>query len=376
MMSAARQLSHFPTPDWPFYTQEGADAFFMNEGFDLYIGTPQRLRLTEAFRFGEAIARPLSGHARKAYPASTRRQSRVEVQRIDTAVDLCVFLQEALTSRRGLSPSSSSSQLAVLLRHPSAAVDLEYVLLERNLAYETRGFTTFLARPEVLFVRMVLAAAVSQPRQFMAPVLLDAKLATWEFIGGALPHRAEQGESTEKIVTGASQENFFSFILPALLKHTDNADARERVLQAMTLASSDDITLLPAALAALDIRTMARRVFVKQDAIEAIQASLDGLLRAAQGYGSITGFLDRLLHHDYSRLAKKTADQRVTLRTIEDAKGLEFDHVVIPDVNHGAFDGVAGDNRNLFYVAASRARNVLTLTHRSGDSSSYLRHFV
>ena len=361
--------------DQVIHAQEGADAFFMNEGFDLYIGTPQRLRLTEAFRFGEAIARPLSGHARKAYPASARLQSVVEVRRIDTAVDLLALLHEALASRRGLSPSSPASQLAVLLRHPNAAVDLEYGLLERNLAYETRGFTTFLARPEVLLVRMLLAAAVSQPRQFMAPVLLDAKLATWEFIGGALPHQAEQGESTEKIVTGSSQANFFSFILPALLQHTENADARERVLQAMALASSDAIAVLPAALAALDIRTMARRVFVKQDAIDATQASLDGLLRAAQGYGSITAFLDRLLHHDYSRLAKKTADQRITLSAIEDAKGLEFDHVVLPEVNQGAFDGTAGDDRNLFYVAASRARNVLTLTHRSGQASSYLRHF-
>lgn len=361
--------------DQVIHAQEGADAYFMKEGFDLYIGPPQRLPLTQAFRFGPAIARPLSGHAGKPYPASDRLPSRVEIRRIDTAVDMFALLNEALSSRRGLSPDADAGQLAVLLRHPSAAADLEYVLLERNLAYETRGFTTFLGRPEVLFARMILSAAVSQPDQFMEAVLRQAQLAAWEFIGGELPHRADHGESTEKIVTGASQQNFFSYILPALLQHSPHGEARENVLHAMALASSDDIAVLPSALAALDIKTMARRVFVKNEAIEATQESLDGLLRAADGYSSITAFLNRLLHHDYSRLSRRSAVNRITLSTIEDAKGLEFDHVVIPGVNRHAFDGQAGDNRNLFYVAASRARNLLTLTHTGTEVSSYLRHF-
>jgi DNA helicase-2/ATP-dependent DNA helicase PcrA len=47
------------------------------------------------------------------------------------------------------------------------------------------------------------------------------------------------------------------------------------------------------------------------------------------------------------------------LTTIDAAKGLEFDHVIIPDVNAREFDGASGDERNLFSVAASRARYML-----------------
>lgn len=364
--------------DQVIHAQEGANADFMHKDFDIYIGEPQRLSLTRSFRFGEAISKPLSRHSQKPYPANPNLTSQVEVKRIDTAVDMFALINNALESKRGFSPSSSSRQLAVLLRHPSAAVDLEHVLLEHNLPYETVGFTTFLERPEILFARMLLSAAVSLQGQFVSPMLLKAKLAAWEFIGGELPHRVEYGESTEKIVTGANQENFFSFILPGLIKNTPNEDARDRVLKAMELASSDDISLLPTALAALDIKTMARRVFVRSESIDAAQESIDGLMRTAKGYTSITAFLGRMWHHDCNRLSEKKekANNRIILSTIEHAKGLEFDHVIIPGVNHNSFDGIAGDNRNLFYVAASRARNVLTLTHTNATTSSYLKHFV
>jgi DNA helicase-2/ATP-dependent DNA helicase PcrA len=85
-----------------------------------------------------------------------------------------------------------------------------------------------------------------------------------------------------------------------------------------------------------------------------------------------------MLSHDHARLAPspKTAAQRITLTTVEDAKGLEFDHVIIPGMNHGAFDGSSPDERNRFYVAASRAKHLLTLTHTGAEVSHFLRHFA
>jgi len=60
------------------------------------------------------------------------------------------------------------------------------------------------------------------------------------------------------------------------------------------------------------------------------------------------------------------------LSTIERAKGLEFDHVIIPGVNRGEFDGDDEDERHRFYVAVSRARRVVELVHRPGAASSYV----
>jgi DNA helicase II / ATP-dependent DNA helicase PcrA len=57
---------------------------------------------------------------------------------------------------------------------------------------------------------------------------------------------------------------------------------------------------------------------------------------------------------------------RVKLSTIEAAMGLDF------DLNAGNFDGDSGDERNLFYVAASRAKVRLTFLHSPGIPSSFL----
>ena len=144
----------------------------------------------------------------------------------------------------------------------------------------------------------------------------------------------------------------------------------------MRLAASDRIEDLPRAIAALDIRQLARRVFVQVEAAEDSERSLQGLVRASQSYASISEFLRSLLAHDYDAHADKWAGERITLSSIEAAKGLEFEHVIIPDLNRSDFDGERADERNLFYVAASRARRQLTLVHRPGQASSYLRYFV
>ena len=68
-------------------------------------------------------------------------------------------------------------------------------------------------------------------------------------------------------------------------------------------------------------------------------------------------------------------DSRVGLYTFHGSKGLEFDHVFIPDVNEGivpsAKAGEEGieEERRMFYVAMTRAKKSLTLItvdHRNG----------
>ena len=68
------------------------------------------------------------------------------------------------------------------------------------------------------------------------------------------------------------------------------------------------------------------------------------------------------------------ARQAVRFYTIAAAKGLEFDHVIVPGVSAGVFDGGQQEERNLFYVAASRARKRLTLTYEQRPSR-YLEAF-
>ncbi len=360
--------------DQVIHAREGADAYFMGQGFAAFIGEPQRLPLTETRRFGAGIAQPLARLAHKPYPSHAVLESRVEIRQAGSAAELIGWINDALTRRPGLRPDSPRSQLALLLRHPGAATELEHGLRRLAIRYQSVGFTSYLERPEVLFLRLLLAAAVGLPDQLRSTLLGPAKRAAWEFIGGVMLDADEA--QTAQVVEQASQVNFVDFVLPALLRQTPQQAASRQVQQAMRLAASDRIEDLPRAVAALDIRKLARRVFVQAEAAEDSEASLQGLVRASQCYASISEFLRSLLAHDYDAHADQWAGERIILSSIEAAKGLEFEHVIIPDLNRTDFDGDLADERNLFYVAASRARYQLTLVHRPGEASSYLRHFV
>ncbi|MBN2526061.1 MAG: ATP-binding domain-containing protein [Deltaproteobacteria bacterium] len=77
-------------------------------------------------------------------------------------------------------------------------------------------------------------------------------------------------------------------------------------------------------------------------------------------------------HHPDAHLltAQSTAfEDGITICTAHLSKGLEFDHVVIPEVTHQNY--VNEMEKNLLYVACTRAMHRLTLTH-SGTPSTFI----
>lgn len=362
--------------DQVIHAHEGASPYFMGEGFDRVIGAATRFPLGRSYRFGPAIARPLAAFSGKAYPSDPGCASRVEIRPANSATDLLAILNEAVGNRSGLRAGSGLDQVAVLLRHPSEAAELEHELRRTGLRYEAVGFTTYLQRPEVLFCRMLLMAAVGSKESLSGEVLAGAKRATWAFVGGTLRTANDAQDPTAGYVDSMPQANFIERALPRFLETSGDAGTRDQVREAMRLAASDRIGALASSVAALDVKRMARRVFVNRQAADDAQASIHSLVRAARQYGSISAFLKSLVVHDYEAHAARLAKGRIVLSSIDAAKGLEFDHVIVPDVNRAGFEGGGADDRNLFYVAASRARQLLTLTHHPGQASAYLRPYA
>lgn len=361
--------------DQVIHAQHGADSYFMKEGFELEMGPPHRLPLTLTHRFGEAHAQPLGQFTGKAYNAKPSRRSEVEIKAASTAEEVFHVVAEAVTSLRGLSNNSDLQKLAVLLRHPGDAVELEHFLIVKSIPYETVGFNSFLERPEVLFVRMIFAAAVDSAGRFSAELLKNAKRATWQFVGGQLLlNGLPNMEYTERTVDSAREENFRSKILLDLIKEA-LPYISERVLESMLRAGTNKISDLESAISTLQMKAVARNVFVRSSDIEEIDASIAGLQKISRSYSSTDAFLHALHQYDRMAVAENGLRNRIILSTIEASKGLEFDHVVIPDVSAGVFDGNNRDEKNLFYVAASRARNLLSITHRRDAPSSYLNCF-
>lgn len=91
----------------------------------------------------------------------------------------------------------------------------------------------------------------------------------------------------------------------------------------------------------------------------------------AESTSSLSEFIGRLNHLQYLSLNSNTNNEFVTLSTIHSAKGLEFDRVYMVDLIEGEFPTLGQDSledievmeeeRRLFYVGMTRAKNHLTL---------------
>ena len=103
--------------------------------------------------------------------------------------------------------------------------------------------------------------------------------------------------------------------------------------------------------------------------------NLDEMVRVAAEYEAggeevtLAGFLEGVALQADADLVDESAGA-VTLMTIHNAKGLEFDTVLITGLEEGLFPHVRSDTpealeeeRRLFYVGLTRARRTLVLTH-------------
>lgn len=79
------------------------------------------------------------------------------------------------------------------------------------------------------------------------------------------------------------------------------------------------------------------------------------------------------------RAAKATRERKRTLliAKMADVKGLEYDHVVLPYLEQGVFPALLSsssqEERNLFYVGMTRARQALTLLCNRNKPSEFVR---
>lgn len=112
---------------------------------------------------------------------------------------------------------------------------------------------------------------------------------------------------------------------------------------------------------------------------------LEQFIAFAEQYTNLQSFLDDVaLTQEYgAREEDRDAENRIILSTVHQAKGLEWNHVFVINVAEGSFphkncvsDEEVEEERRLFYVAITRARNQLHLTYpqTSGRSYDYQQH--
>ena len=376
--------------DQVIHAVAGADARFMGEAFDREVAPATRLPLSTTWRFGQRLADAVGKLAQK--PCVAQRpaglpDTEVELIRTRDASDLRVQLRRLIVDRVGLEAKAPLSGIAILLRQPHQSVELENLLLDHGIDHRTSGFLPYLQRPEVLFVRGLHACARDALGLIERPDTREAVLrALLRFSGSHVdtgdlsPEQADDSALLSKLEKQAIQAVCDDpSLAPGFLANQvlRNAPAAVQALleDALDVIDTDDPEVWQRRFVrALQPQRLAARTMVRKQDIEQVIGNLEGLIRSATGYDHLTSFF-RAMNEREMRQHGMPRKHALLLSSIEAAKGLEFDHVILPGLNKGEFalGGHSVDNRNLLYVAMTRARRRLSILCDAGRPSAYLR---
>jgi DNA helicase-2/ATP-dependent DNA helicase PcrA len=255
-------------------------------------------------------------------------------------------------------------------------VAIENALIEADIDYRTPAMAGYLQRDEILFLRGMLGIAL---RDFSAVKSEQVRLAVVD----ALVAFSEMGFSARRIDHFKTQIGKSPDLLGELFliedERRDGVEPTWRDVASQTTkrAVIDAIawlaTLDPAAPAAavltelcerVQLVAAARRIFVRPYDAGVVNKSVAGLL--AWAAASKLGLSDfwAAMNAREAFVRRKRAPRAVLLECVANAKGKEFDHVILPFLQADEFphpQQPRRDEDNLFYVAATRARLRLTL---------------
>lgn len=363
--------------DQVIHSHSGAEAGFMGEHFVAEVGKPEVLPLTITRRFSEQLARHVGALARKRYAADPELHTEIHMENCESARVTAKFVaRQAQDHHR----QNAMAGMRVLLRHAAQSVPVEHELLRLGVPYQTAGFASYLERPETLLVRGLYAHARDDFTGFDKPAqrarLLDALLL---FSGAKVDslelRHLDSTQAQRAAVTQASQDldSTKAFIQAHVMRSALPA-AWKQLEAATALLRLNDLDAFEASfIKMLDPLKLAERVLVRKEDSAQVAANVTQLCRlvVAEDTGVDAAF--RLFASmDESRQFLQASD-RVILSSIAAAKGLEFDHVIVPLLSSGEFGDGSTENRNLLYVAFTRARKRLTLTFDARRPSRFLK---
>lgn len=114
----------------------------------------------------------------------------------------------------------------------------------------------------------------------------------------------------------------------------------------------------------MNIEALAKRLYVHAHEAHVVRRSIAGFIRAAEEMQmNLRQFSDWISAADRYG-SDRRGSRRVQLDCVRNAKGKEFNHVILPFLEQGEFPFARadpGEEENLFYVAITRAISALTL---------------
>lgn len=358
----------------------GADAQYLQHRFDTSnLGKVIRLPLTATYRYGPHLALAVGKLKQKKSTSPLANITKIEQHYYPTANhEVCVQLViDAINTWR----KNHQGRCAVLMRDRHQSILIENALMQAGIGYESPRLQKYLQRGEILFLRGMIAIALkdlksvksSEIRMAIVEALViygEVKLDFDPVLDGSLPHDSTKIVSDPlEYATRFLDENpdmLNEFFKGQILRGESNI--RHRISEVVQFVES-----LPADTKAdevlreigrkIDINSLVKRIHIYPQEASIVNKSIEGFIRyATTSEKSIKDFSEWISQME-SPLPKERKKYSVVLECVANAKGMEFDHVILPLLEVGEFPLTPEykQEENLFYVGVTRAKHALTM---------------
>lgn len=368
--------------DQVIYAKLGASDAYLNQRFAARFPKLARHPLTFSYRHGPHLAYAMAAFKDKPVESNLPLRTEISQPHYDDAAHCARQVVEAV--KRWKADGHALDGCAILIRDRHQSVAIENALIEADIDYRTPAMAGYLQRDEILFLRGMLAIALRDFRAVKSEQVRGA-------VVDALVAFSEMAFSARRIDHFKTQIAKSPDLLGELFliedEHRDGVEPTWRDVASVTTkrAVIDAIawlsTLAPATPAAqvlielcerVQLVAAARRIFVRPYDAGVVNKSVDGLLAwaAASGLGLADFWAAMNAREAFVR--RKRAPKAVLIECVANAKGKEFDHVILPYLQADEFphpQQTRRDEENLFYVAATRARLKLTLLSPSDNGA-------
>ncbi len=349
-----------------------------------YRSTPEILKVANA-----AIAANRNQFTKQLAPARKSGLKPALVACMDAAQQSAFIVQRALELR---DEGTSLNQIAVLYRSHFHALELQLELTKRNIPFSITSGIRFFEQAHIKDATAYLKLVVNPQDEIAFKRLAQLLPGIAAKGAGKIWKKFTEGLGSGVLVPGNEQSS-------ALKSQPQTPDARRQTLAAALQACAKSVPAKAATAWAQFVATISQleEKTVRQSAAKmlrlVIDAGYDDYLKEtyanyrlrledleqlaifAYQFNSVEEFLTQLalltnVEAEDNRTADRSTEQ-IRLSTIHQAKGLEFDAVFVIMLCDGLFpserslnsDDGEEEERRLFYVAITRARNELYLIY-------------
>lgn len=369
------------------HTWMGADPAMMRSKFLNDFPAATRMQLSESFRFGHSMAEAINKLMRTA--AHWEGKSCVSRQPRKTAIKFAQYDNTSACATAAvkacsniLKQSGSYDSTAILVRDYGFSTFIETALSNSEIPYEINGASIFLHRNEILALRGLLHLAngnLDTVSNSDVRKKIVAALVTFPGIG--LPSDKVEIASNEVAETGQLVNYAFFALDQAAKMHVANPSMLSRIAKVREVWQSlidgewkklPAVEIVDKVIVKLGLIEEISRQYLRSDSLRMarlVMSHFGDFLRETTAASTVV-VLKKLADLEKRALARSYKQGKVQILSFANAKGREWDNVIIPFIEDGIVPLQGEDRTNelrLFYVAVSRVRENLFLLENKDE---------